>query len=435
MTEFEITLLILTLLILIGNGCLVVRSFWLRAEEKDKAEQLLSALREEFGTSRREDAENASRLRTEVMTTVQQLGTGVREQILALGTIQENQFKAFSEGLVQFRRTLGEELKLQREQISATLEKIRTDNETRLESIRKTVDEKLNETLEKRLGESFKHVSDRLRELYTTIGEMQTLVSSVGDLKKVLTNVKSRGVWGEYQLGNVLEEMLTPEQYETNVVVKKGSAERVEFAIRLPGHEPDSVVLLPIDAKFPIEDYERILQASERGEADALKQAMQALEQRIRLEARKIRDKYINPPTTTNFAMMFLPTEGLYAEVLRMPGLVDTLQRECRVMVAGPTTLLAMLNTLQVGFRTLMIQKKSSDIWKLLDQVNKKFGEFATAFEKARQKISDADKALDRVQNESRILGDKLKKLDDLTPDELNASGTARLPGLPKDGP
>ena len=398
--------------------------------DKAQMDMLLSSLRTEFSGSRRESSEYASQLRKEMLVTVQQLGEGVQKQVRTLGSIQENQLKLFSAGLEQFRGSMNNELKSQREQLHTALDKARTDSEAKLESIRKTVDENLNETLERRLGESFKQVGDRLKELHQGIGEMQALVGTVGDLKKVLTNVKTRGIWGEVQLGNILQEMFTQDQYACNVAVKRGSAERVEYAILLPGSEPRSKIYLPIDAKFPKEDYERILDASEAGDSEAVERAAKALEVRIRTEAAKIRNKYIAPPKTTNFAVMFLPTEGLYAEALRRPGLVESLQRDYRVVVTGPTTLLALLNSLQVGFHTLLVQKKTSEIWKLLENVRRKFMGFAASFEKAQKKITEAGNALSTVQDDTRILGDKLKNLESLEPDKIgNSSMNAKNSG------
>jgi DNA recombination protein RmuC len=294
--------------------------------------------------------------------------------------------------------------------------------------MRRTVDEKLHDTLEKRLGESFKQVSERLEQVHKGLGEMQALAVGVGDLKKVLTNVKTRGSWGEVQLGALLEQLLTADQYAAQVRVRPRSTETVDFAIRLPGRDDgDTPVWLPIDAKFPKEDYERLSDAAERGDAAGVETAVRQLEARIRQESRDIRDKYIAPPDTTDFAILYLPTEGLYAEVLRRPGLADFLQRDCRVVVAGPTTLAALLNSLQMGFRTLAIQKRSSEVWKLLAAVKKKFEGFGETFSRVQKKIQEADKALDDARSDTEIIGKRLRLVE--SADEAAVRDALALPG------
>jgi len=266
---------------------------------------------------------------------------------------------AFSKQLLILTQMNEQKLEKVRDVVETRLRMMQEDNSQKLEKMRETVDEKLHSTLEKRLGESFKIVSERLEKVHEGLGEMQNLASGVGDLKKVLTNVKTRGTWGEIQLETQLEQFLTPEQYEKNVATKKGSRDTVEFAIKLPGRN-DHVVYIPIDAKYPKEDYDRLLEAQDRGDSAAVEESVKAIENRIKLEAKKIRDKYVDPPHTTDFAIMYLITEGLYAEVLRRPGLSDLLQREFRVMVAGPTTIAAVLNSLQMGFRTLAVERRAS---------------------------------------------------------------------------
>jgi DNA recombination protein RmuC len=286
--------------------------------------------------------------------------------------------------------------------------------------MRRTVDEKLHDTLEKRLGESFRQVSEQLSAVHAGLGEMQGLAAGVGDLKKVLINVKTRGTWGEVQLGALLEQMLAPEQFVRQYRPRPRSAEVVEFAVRLPGRDDeDGPVFLPLDAKFPKEDYERLVDASERGDSAAVEVAARQLEAKLKSDARDIRDKYIHPPATTDFAILFLPTEGLYAEALRRPGLAEQLQREFKVMVAGPTTLAALLNSLQMGFRTLAIQKRSSEVWKLLSDVKRKFESFGGLLEKAEKKIEDAGRELAKVRNDTRIMGDKLRKVEALPEAEV----------------
>lgn len=305
-------------------------------------------------------------------------------------------------------------------EMRATLEQklreLQTGNEIKLEQMRATVDEKLQTTLETRLGASFKLVSERLEQVQRGLGEMQQLATGVGDLKRMLTNVKTRGTFGEVQLGALLEQVLTIEQYEINCITVPGSNERVEFAVKLPGTYADQPIRLPIDAKFPREDYERLMDAQDRVDVEAVAVSSAALERQVRVEARRIRDKYLAPPHTTDFALLFLPTEGLYAEVLRRPGLFDGLQREFRVTLVGPTTLLALLNSLQMGFRTLAIEKRSSEVWQLLGSVKAEFGKFAGVLEKAHGQ-------LDTVQNSLRAAGVRTRAI------ERQLKGVETLPG------
>jgi DNA recombination protein RmuC len=294
------------------------------------------------------------------------------------------------------------------------LKAIQDDNAAKLELMRQTVDEKLQATLETRLGESFRLVSERLEQVHLGLGEMKNLATGVGDLKRVLGNVKTRGIFGEVALAGILEQMMTTEQYSANVATVPGSNERVEFAIRLPGSsdQPDLPVWLPIDAKFPREDYERLLDAQERADADAAALSGAALERRIRDEARAIAQKYLAPPHTTDFAIMFLPTEGLYAEVLRRPGIVEALQRDHRVVVAGPTTLSAILNSLQMGFRTLAIERRSSEVWQVLGAVKTEFGKFAGVLEKTRKKLAEATNVIDQADIRTRAIERKLRGVE-----------------------
>lgn len=301
------------------------------------------------------------------------------------------------------------------------LRELQTDNSGKLEEMRRTVDEKLHATLEQRLGESFKLVSDRLEQVHRGLGEMQALASDVGDLKRVLSNVKTRGTWGEVQLASLLEQMLVPEQYATNVPTVPGSGERVEFAIRLPGRGSDAPVWLPIDAKFPREDYERLLLAQEQADPAAAEAAGRQLEARLKLEARTIRDKYVSPPHTTDFGLMFLPVEGLYAEALRRPGLLDELQRTHRVVVAGPTTLAAILSSLQMGFRTLAVEQRSSEVWQLLGAVKTEFGKFGDMFAKARDQVDKASQTLSAYATRSRVIERKLREVQALPEPESRA--------------
>lgn len=298
--------------------------------------------------------------------------------------------------------------------VDTQLKALQADNAARLEQMRATVDEKLQTTLEARLGHSFRLVSERLEAVQRGLGEMQALAVGVGDLKRVLGNVKTRGMFGEVQLGALLEQVLTLEQYESNCVTVPGSSERVEFAVRLPGGNGDTPVRLPIDAKFPRDDYERLLDAQERADAEAVAAAAAALERQVKQEARRIRDKYLCPPHTTDFALLFLPTEGLYAEVLRRPGLFEALQREYRVTLVGPTTLLALLNSLQMGFRTLAIEKRSSEVWQLLGAVKTEFGKFATVLEKAHGQLDTVQNSLKQAGVRTRQIARQLKSVESL---------------------
>lgn len=413
------------------------------------------ALREELSTVRRESAEQARAQRQELLQVIAELGRTQAAQAAALNETVSGRLGTFarelegfnqrvSQGLQQFQldaragreesagslQRFGERLTQQLAQLTEAnsqrmnelrgaveqkLKDLQADNAAKLEAMRQTVDEKLHATLEQRLGESFKHVAERLEQVHRGLGEMQTLAAGVGDLKRVLTNVKTRGTWGEVQLQGLLEQLFTPEQYAKNVATVPGSAERVEFALRLPGREAkDAPVWLPIDAKFPREDYERLIEAQEQADPAAAETAARDLERRVRDEARTIRSKYLAPPHTTDFAVLFLPTEGLYAEVLRRPGLADTLQRECRVVIAGPTTLTALLNSLQMGFRTLAIEKRSSEVWQLLGAVKTEFGKFGDVLDKVKEKLDQASKTIDSAGVRTRAIERRLRGVEAL---------------------
>jgi len=309
--------------------------------------------------------------------------------------------------LIELKTTVDQALK-------AELGALRAENSAALETMRATVDEKLHATLEQRLGESFKLVSERLEQVHRGLGEMQSLATGVGDLRKVLTNVKTRGTWGEVQLASLLDQILTPEQYEKNVATRPESGARVEFAIKFPGRSQDGCLWLPIDAKFPLEDYQRLVDAQERVDVAVIEETGKALEVRIRAEAKSIREKYVEPPYTTDFAVMYLPTEGLYAEVLRRPGLVDTLQRDHKIVLCGPTTLAAMLNSLQMGFRTLAIEKRSSEVWAVLGTVKAEFGKFGKALEHTRKKLEEASSSIESAERRNRVLKKKLDVVDEV---------------------
>ncbi len=364
--------------------------------------------RDEFARNRNEAGKQMAALRVEIGS--------------SLGGVAESIVRRI-DGMTEANERKSDALRVTVEQ---KLAGIQANNDAKLEEMRRTVDEKLEATLEKRLGESFQIVGDRLEQVSRGLGEMQALAGGVGDLKKVLTNIKTRGTWGEIQLGNLLEQVLTPEQYARNVCTKTGSNERVEFAIKLPGRggAGDPPVWLPIDAKFPKEDYERLVDASERADADGVEEAARQLEARIKQEARTIQEKYLDPPQTTDFGLLFLPTEGLYAEVLRRPGLADVLQREFRVSVAGPTTLAALLNSLQMGFRTLAIEQRSAEVRILLGAVKTEFGKFGDAIEKVHKKILDAGETIDKARTRSRAIERKLRSVE-----ELPAADADRLLG------
>ncbi|OGD21901.1 MAG: recombinase RmuC [Candidatus Aminicenantes bacterium RBG_16_63_16] len=372
--------------------------------------------REEAARSREEAGSQARSLREEVSSTFKGFNDSVLAQLTQLIGLEQQQLESFSEKLQTLTKSNEDKIGELKTAVEHRLERIQTDNAGRLEEMRKTVDEKLQGTLEKRLGESFRMVSERLEQVHKGLGEMQNLASGVGDLKRVLTNVKARGTWGEVQLGNLLEQVLSPDQYDKNVATKAGSAERVEFAIKLPGGDEDEskCVWLPIDAKFPKEDYERLIEASERGDPAAVEEATRSLESRIKLEAKDIKIKYLDPPNTTDFGILFLPTEGLYAEVLRRPGLTDVLQREYRVAVAGPTTFAALLNSLQMGFKTLAIQKRSSEVWNVLGAVKTEFEKFGAVMDKIHKKLQEATNEIDNAKRRGRVLERKLRDVQEL---------------------
>ncbi len=383
-------------------------------ENADKnLERAQRVLHEEIARNRTELHSTIQHFREELQTTITSFNKTVIAQMSEMTTMNKNQLDSFSKQLTSLTQMNEQKLEKVRDVIENRLKTLQDENSQKLEKMRETVDEKLHSTLEKRLGESFKQVSDRLEKVHQGLGEMQTLASGVGDLKKVLTNVKTRGTWGEIQLGNLLEQILISEQYERNIVTKKGSRDPVEFAIKLPGRD-GIPVYLPIDAKFPKEDYERLIEAQEQVNAVVIEEAGKAIESRIKLEARNIRDKYVDPPFTTDFAVMFLPIEGLFAEVLRRPGLCEQLQRDYRVIVAGPTTFAALLNSLQMGFRTLAVEKRASEVWSLLGTVKTEFGKFGDILDKTREKLQQATDNIELASRKSRTIETKLRKVQEL---------------------
>jgi DNA recombination protein RmuC len=355
--------------------------------------RLEQGLRDEFARGRQETAVGAKLLREEVQRTLTQLGDRLAAGLTELTHISESR-----------QETL-------RSAVEGRLDMLRSENAEKLEQMRQTVDEKLQGTLEQRLGASFKMVNDSLTRVHESVGEMQALATGVGDLKRILSNVKSRGTWGEVALGNILEEILTTDQYARNVEVRPRSNQRVEFAIKLPG-DGETPLWLPVDAKYPSEDYDRLVEATERSDLEAAEGALRGIETRVRSAARDISAKYVAPPHSTDFAVMFLPTEGLFAEVIRRPGLVDWLQRECRVMVAGPTTLVSLLTSLRMGFRALAIQQRSSEVWQVLSAVKTEFGKFGGVLDKVHKKLDEAQKVVEEAGVRRRAMDRKLRSVE-----------------------
>lgn len=396
-----VTIAVIVILARRGIGPLIDR----RLEDVGRAvERVERAVQEELRHGRRETADGVERLTESVL----------RSQS-AVGQAQAHHLEAFGRQLAELRSSVDGRLEWLRETVEQRLRDIQRENGARLEQMRQTVDEKLHATLDARLGDSFRQVSDRLEQVYLGLGEMQALATGVGDLKRVLTNVKVRGTWGEIHLSRLLEQVLAPEQYDANVATKEGGAERVEFAVRLPGRgsSGQEPIWLPLDSKFPLEDYHALTDAAERGDAAAVEEAARRLELRVKACARDISTKYLNPPRTTDFAVMFLPNEGLYAEVLRRPGLTEVVQREHRIIVAGPTTLWAILTSLQMGFRTLAIERRSSEVWALLGAVKSEFGKFGTLLDAVQKNLHRAAARIDDARKGTRAIQRRLSDVED----------------------
>jgi DNA recombination protein RmuC len=369
---------------------------------------------------------NAKALREEVAASLKALGDALTKGVEQLTEMQKERLQHFSVAIDGLTKQTVEQHEALRVGVEARLDAVRADNTEKLEQMRLTVDEKLQSTLDQRLGASFKLVSEQLEQVFRSVGEMQTLAAGVGDLKKVLSNVKMRGAWGEVALGNLLEQIMTSEQFERNVEIKPGSGQRVEYAIKLPGGDKSEGPLwIPIDAKFPTEDYDRLVQASDQGDADAIEAASRSLELRIRGAAKDICAKYIHAPYSTDFAVLFLPTEGLFAEVIRRPGLVESLQTECRIIVTGPTTLMALLNSLRMGFRTLAIQKRSSEVWQLLAAVKTEFGKYGQLLDKVQKKLQEASNTIENVTVRRKAIDRKLRAVEVLP--EMQAASILNL--------
>jgi DNA recombination protein RmuC len=405
---------VILLIILVRRRELKSQDFFATLEKQQ--ERIEHMVRDEFTRNRQESAGSARQSRQEIGSILKSSSDSQLRQMGEVAGMQKDQLDSFSKQLLALTQLNEDKLESLRKTIEAQLRAMQEDNSRKLEQMRSVVDEKLQSTLEKRLGDSFKQVSDRLEQVYKGLGEMRNLATGVGDLKKVLTNVKTRGTWGEIRLSHILEQILTPDQYEVNVATKKAGRERVEFAIKLPGQgsHKEKVVWLPIDSKFPQEDYQRLLDAQEAADKVQAEKSIKNLETRVKAEAKAIRQKYIDPPNTTDFGIMFLPVEGLYAEVLRRPGLCDSLQRDYRIVVTGPTTLAALLNSLQMGFRTLAIEKRSSEVWELLGAVKTQFSKFGEVLAKTKKKLQEASNTIDQAEVRTRVISRKLSKVEEL---------------------
>jgi DNA recombination protein RmuC len=392
------------------------------------AQGIRKAVEEDLRKGREEAATSARNLREEVTKGLGSLSDTLSNTLTNASTVQQEQITVFAAQLKELTESNTKALDQIRMTLDTRVKELQGENEKKLEEMRKTVDEKLQGTLEKRLGESFKLVSERLEAVQRGLGEMQNLATGVGDLKRVLTNVKSRGTWAEVQLGAILEQFLAPAQFDRNVATKKGSSEVVEFAIRLPGRpdDPESRVWLPIDSKFPQEDYLRLQEASDLGDVEAVQKAAEALGRTLKAEAQKIQQKYLDPPSTTDFAIMFLATEGLYAEALRQPDLVPTLQEKFRIVVAGPTTLAAILSSLRMGFQTLAIEKRASEVWDVLGAVKTEFGKFGDVLTKVKRQLGTATRTIDEAETRTRVMERKLRSVEQLP--EGDAGSVLELP-------
>lgn len=425
-------LLVVVIILLIINIYISIkpRGVDIGPMQKNMDQKLISvekALREELSVNREESRKNEQSNRSEISDSIEKLSSSILSNMIELSNLQKNQFDIYSRTMERtldgfnynLRKSIDDLTKLQNEKFT----QLTKSTEENLEKMRVTVDEKLQSTLEKRLSDSFKMVSERLEEVHKGLGEMQSLAAGVGDLKKVLSNTKTRGVLGEVQLERILEQFLSPEQYEKNVITKKGSRETVEFAIKLPGKDYDNkTIYLPLDAKFPLEVYNKLLDAYDMQDQAQIEVNSKNLERFIKKSAKDIRDKYIDPPNTTDFGLMFLPTEGIYAEVLKNQNLVELIQREYKVNITGPTTLVALLNSLQMGFRSLAIEKHSSEVWKILGAVKTEFSKFETVLNSAQNKLNQASSEIDKlVGTRTRQINRKLKNIDKLSFEDTDA--------------
>ena len=404
-------LLVLVIVLAVANLALLVRL--IGRASAGNAEQ---AVRSELRDGREEAAKRSHELREEVSGSLDKTAQTLATTVGQLGNVQKQQLESVTTQVQALVETNQQRLEGLRATISEQLGEMRQANEKKLEEMRRTVDEKLQGTLEKRLNESFKVVRDQLDAVHKGLGEMQNLATGVGDLKNVLTNVKVRGTWAEYQLEAILEQVLTPDQFDRNVATRKDSSERVEFAIRLPGRsdDPQDCVWLPIDSKFPQEDYLRLSEAAQSADAEAVAQSTRELLRSITQSARTIAEKYLNPPQTTDFAVLYLPTEGLYAEVLRQPGLVSQLQQDYRVVVSGPTTIAALLNSLRLGFRSLAIEQQASEVWQVLGAVKTEFGRFGDVLAKVKKQLATASNTIESTERRTRAMARTLREVEQL---------------------
>lgn len=421
---FFIIIILLTLAFVFGTlwrrrtVCPVYLKLYREAweESQEKSEKIL---REEMSQNRSEAARQAQGIREELGLSLKNFGDSLQGQMMNTATLQKDHWDDFARQLAGIGESNERKLEQLRETMEQRLQRMQDDNTLKLEQMRNTVDEKLQGTLEKRLAESFRMVSERLEQVHQGLGDMRNLAVGVGDLKRVLTNVKARGGWGEVQLGMLLEDILAPEQFGKNIRTNEHRQEVVEYAVKLPGQAGDGneFVWLPIDAKVPIEDYQRLLAAQEQADPAALEKASRLLASALKSCARDIHSKYLNPPCTTDFAIMYLPMEGLYAEVARQPSLMETIRRDYHVIVAGPSTFAALLNSLQMGFRTLAIQKRSGEIWNLLAAIKTEFGKFGAALEGVRKKLAQAQDSMDDAARKSRGIERKLRDVQELPPE------------------
>ncbi|MGB1446725.1 MAG: DNA recombination protein RmuC [Arenicellales bacterium] len=404
-------LLVLVIVLAVANLALIVRL--MARASSNNAEQ---AVRAELRDGREEAAKRSHELREEVSGSLDKTAQTLSTTVGQLGNVQKQQLESVTTQVQALVETNQQRLEGLRATISEQLGEMREANEKKLEEMRRTVDEKLQGTLEKRLGESFQQVREQLDAVHKGLGQMQSLATGVGDLKNVLTNVKARGTWAEYQLEAILEQVLTPEQFDRNVATRENSSERVEFAIRLPGRsdDPNDCVWLPIDSKFPQEDYIRLTEAAQSADTEAVAQSTRELMRSVKQSAKTIADKYLNPPHTTDFAVLYLPTEGLYAEVLRQPGMVSQLQQDYRVVVSGPTTIAALLNSLRLGFRSLAIEQQASEVWQVLAAVKTEFGKFGEVLDKVKKQLATASNTIDQTQTRTRAMARQLRKVEQL---------------------
>jgi DNA recombination protein RmuC len=389
-------------------------------------------MRQDLALARGEQTASATGLRVEVGGAIGAFREGTQQQLTAMAGLQQRQLQSFGEQLGALTATNEQRLEAVRLTVEQRLDALRTDNAAKLEQMRATVDEKLQATLDQRLSASFKTVSDRLEQVHRGLGEMQSLATGVGDLKRVLANVKTRGMWGEVQLAALLAEVLTPQQYAANVETVPGSNRRVEFAIKLPGRgDGTAVCWLPVDAKFPLEEWQRLQDALERADMPAADGARKALADFLRAQARTLRAAYVAPPHTTDFAILFVPTEGLYAEMMARAGFAEALQRDYRVTLTGPTNFLALLNSLQMGFRTLAIEQRSSEVWRVLGAVKTEFAQFGAVIAKTKEKLDQASKTLDQTGVRSRAIARQLRDVESLPEDEARdlLGSSSLLPG------